>query len=145
MLIISREYIYTFFLNKSWGGRKWIFIFISLSEFCSVFNFFFINMYHCYEQKQGFVLVLQIQEAQVSRKGLKTKQRMKENGFLLGLQMLTKQDSVWKAPGFCVPVRGIMETALSWHSLGDKASSYSVRGIKTNKSSEILLFPFEAI
>lgn len=51
-------------------------------------------MYHCCEQKQGLVLVLEIQEAQVSRKGLKTKQRVKENGFLLGLQMLTKQDSV---------------------------------------------------
>lgn len=50
-----------------------------------------------------------------------------------------------KGSGFCVPVRGIMETALSWHSLGDKASSYPVRGIKTNKSSEILLLPFGAI
>lgn len=75
-------------------------------------------MYHCYKQKRGFVLfwVFKIQEAQLSGNGLKTKQHMKYNCLLLRLQKLTKQDSVWKTPRLCVPVRGIMETVLSWHT-----------------------------
>lgn len=107
---------YSLFLeSKTTSWKKMDFCFHFPTALWIALNFLFINMYHCYTQEQGLLFWFGFGFEETRSTALMQRLENKAT-YEIELSSVTTANAHKTRQCESLPVRGIMETVLSWHT-----------------------------